>query len=410
MSKKSAAENRRSRQASSAARQRAQRARGVTRNTSPRKRTYWHAGWPGLEPGTILVGSDEATGLGIDSARYMGQDRDDELDPYDASKVYFSNDIEFARAFATNTQIADSPTGVVYQRGALYRVEPIGDIEPDPDFQKSDVSWCSPRARIVTVEDPNVMMDAYSAAERIGPHMAWTDGSPVYSKTGKYLLSPEQKQSAFTQTQLDSLVAWTPLRHVNAALAGERSGDRPLIEKHSEIAIDAAEATDVLKRHFKRAKALVDQGVEFSDNYRPVIDDLSSLIAPTELQADDPRAVAVAIHPRDGLIGAAVFTAARMGDAEDQMVMMIDRVAVTPSWRRKGVGSVLLTTMQQLLPNPVDFAVGHCDSQIAPFFAQMGYTVLTPDTPLAFPVEKFEKDLQPVQFPGQCAFYRQGRW
>jgi hypothetical protein len=111
----------------------------------------------------------------------MGQDNGDELDPFDASKVYFSSDIEFARAFATNTQIADIPTGVVYRRGAPYRVEPIGDIEPDPDFQKSDVSWCSPRVPIVTVEDPNVRTDAYSAAERIGPQMAGANEHSIQS-------------------------------------------------------------------------------------------------------------------------------------------------------------------------------------------------------------------------------------
>lgn len=362
-----------------------------------------------MEPGTVLVGSSEAAERNIDTARYMSQHGNGELTPYDPSKVYFSTDLDFARAFATNTQISDAPTGVVFQRGALYRVEPIGQVELDPDFHNSDVSWCAPRARIVAVEDPNVMMDAYTAAEHIGPHMSWADGSAIYSETGEYLLSPEQKQSDHTQSRLQSLLPWTPLQHVNAALAGVPSGDRPQAAKHSEIYLEAAEGIDVVARHFTRATALLAESIDFSDDYRPVINELSTLIAPTELQDDDPRGAIVALHPRDGLIGACVFTAAQMGSGSDQMVMMIDRVSVTPTWRHRGLGSVLLTTAQQLLPNPADFAVGHCDEETAPFFSQMGYTVLKSDIPLVFPVEKYEQDLQPIQFPGQCIFYRQGR-
>lgn len=411
MGKKSSAANKKRQQADNAARQRTQRARTVPRServdVDP---TYWHGGWPGMEPGTILVGAAEATQLGIDPAQYTGHKINNDLTPYNPKKVYFSSQREFARAFANNTRMADEQTGVVFQRGALYRVEPLGDIDADPDFLDSGVSWCASQARIIAVEDPNVMMDAYTSTQSIGPYMTWTDGSPVYSATGEYLLSPEQAQSGQNQSKLSAILPWTPLEHVNAALTRKRSGDRPRASDHIEVAHEADEAASVLVRHFARATALMASGIEFSSDYLPVLDKVNALIAPAELNEVDPQGVIVALHPQEGVIGVCVVTAAQMGEDQSQMVVMIDRVAVAPAWRHQGVGSVLLLTVQQLLPSSVDFAVGHCPPEVAPFFAQMGFTVLNPSVPIAFPVQKHQKDLQPVQFPDdECGFYRQGR-
>lgn len=65
----------------------------------------------------------------------------------DPERVYFSSNREFARGPAGRIQGGDSDTGIVYQYGALYEVEPQGEIEKDPDFE-GGVSWCAPRVRM----------------------------------------------------------------------------------------------------------------------------------------------------------------------------------------------------------------------------------------------------------------------
>jgi GNAT superfamily N-acetyltransferase len=371
-----------------------------------KQRGYWHGGWPGLEPGTVLVGSAEAPQHGINPTRYMPRYTGAEPNPTDPKRVYFSSSRDFAKAFAARMHTRDITTGVAFQHGALYRVEPLGDVEMDPDFEIGGVSWCAPQARIVAVEDPNVMADVYTATKALGPYMTWSDQSPVYTDQGKYIPSPEQIRAGQSQSLLVSLLPWTPVDHINAALTGTSTGERPNAAKHPGITLEADEATTVWLRHFSRATELTQQGITFSDNYTKMRDDVNELIAPTELGTEDARGVIVALHPADGVIGACIITAAQM---EDQMVMFIDKVAVAPAWRRQGIGSVMLLTSQQLLPSTVDFAAGHCAPELGPFFAQMGYTVLKPGVPLLLAVNKREEDIGSLQIEGDCWFHRQGR-
>ncbi|WP_162802117.1 GNAT family N-acetyltransferase [Ornithinimicrobium murale] len=368
--------------------------------------TYWHGGWPGLGPGTVLVGAAEASQHGIDLSRYKAGRL--ESDPFLTSphRVYFSSNRDFAKAFASRLTIRDTTTGIAFQRGALYRVEPLGDVEVDPDFRDHRISWCAPRARIIAVEDPNVMVDTYTATEWLGPYMSWSDRSPVYSTTGEYLLSPDQIHSGQVVARQVARLPWTPLDHIDAALNHRPSGSRPMAANHPDIAMQAAEAVAVTQRHFDSAGRLTQQGVEFSNDYLPVRDQVNALIEPVELSMDESRGVVVASHPQDGVIGACVVTASQM---HEQLVMFIDRVGVAPTWRHQGLGSVMLSMAQQLLPNTVDFAAGHCPREIAPFFVQLGYTLLNPGVPLILPVDKDGEDNPALQVADDCWFYRQGR-
>lgn len=369
-------------------------------------RGYWHGGWPGLEPGTVLVGSVEAPQHGIELERYRPRYAGSEANPTDPNRVYFSSSRDFAKAFAARMHTRDITTGVSFQHGALYRVEPLGDVEEDPDFKVGGVSWCAPQARIVAVEDPNVMVDVYTATEIIGPFMTWSDQSPIYTAKGGYIPSPEQIRVGQPHPLLVSPLPWTPVDHLNAALTGTSTGDRPNAGTHSGIALEADEATAVWLRHLSRATELIQKGITFYSDYTKVRDEVNALIAPAELGADDPRGVVVALHPTEGVVGACVITAAQM---EDQMVMFIDKVAVAPAWKRQGLGSVMLSISQQALPSTVDFAAGHCVTEIAPFFAQMGYTVQKPGVPLLLAVNKVEADIASLQLEDDCWFYRQGR-
>lgn len=103
------------------------------------------------------------------------------------------------------------------------------------------------------------------------------------------------------------------------------------------------------------------------------------------------------------VIGALVLTAA---DFDGKCVMLLDAISVTPEWRGKGVGTVMLLAAQQLLPAQVFFAAGHCDPSVAGFFAQAGYTVLRPGENLILPVGD-EPGLIDIG-SDHAWFYRQG--
>jgi hypothetical protein len=109
---------------------------------------YWHGGKPGLRPGDTIepqpLGSGEhlVDGCPTCEARKRGQQLpEDNLDP---SKVYVTTDREYARIYAAG-----------YPHGALYRVEPMGELEPSPD---PVASWGCASARVLAVYDAYVRL------------------------------------------------------------------------------------------------------------------------------------------------------------------------------------------------------------------------------------------------------------
>lgn len=366
-------------------------------------RRYWHGGRAGLKPGTILLGRAEAEIEGINLDQYDMQ-RGYGLGVTSPHRVYFTSDREFARGFAARIQGRDTVTGIVVEQGTLYEVEPLGDVERDPDFH-GNVSWCAPQARILSVAERNVRLDAYQINERIGPYSGWTDRSPIYTASGHYMPSPEQRQAGFQHLLFDVLYPWAPLEFINPWIAGLRSGDRPSAELHGGVHTEASEGGEVLIHHVERAKRLLGLGIEFSDDPRPHIARINQLLGEhhTRVQPNDTRGVVVAKHPTEGVIGAMIFTGAQF---DDRVGMMIDAVVVDKSWRQRGVGSVLLLTAQQILPGAPTFAAGHCAPALAPFFAQAGYTVLNPGVALPFPLGK---EVSVLDVGGEeCWFFRQG--
>jgi hypothetical protein len=122
----------------------------------------WHGGIPGLRVGDLLLppsvsGNDRiariharllATRPGIDP---------DAITPDDASPdwVHFTPHRNVALAYA-GTSRRD------YGSGALYVVDPIGEVETDPDFPVQGLR--AHAARIVTVYDPHVNISEARAA------------------------------------------------------------------------------------------------------------------------------------------------------------------------------------------------------------------------------------------------------
>lgn len=106
--------------------------------------TYFHGGYPGLKPGDLLLPPD-TTGtehrLSAIAAEHNGPAHSTRTDI-----VYVTTGRDVARAFAA-----------FYPDGALYRVEPAGALEPDPDCDLPDLSWQCAAARVAAVVDPVVL-------------------------------------------------------------------------------------------------------------------------------------------------------------------------------------------------------------------------------------------------------------
>lgn len=368
---------------------------------------YWHGGRTGLEVGTILIPRAEAERNGDDMTHYDLQ-RGYGMNVTDPERVYFSSNREFARGFAGRIQGGDSDTGIVYQHGALYEVEPLGEIEKDPGFE-GGVSWCAPRARIIAVEESNVRLNPFEVSERLGPYTAWMDGSPVYTPGGRYIPSPEQIKFGGIEAVLamvETISPWTPVEYINASIAGQPTGYRPSQENFPSVLMGGAEAIDVMYAHRRRATVLTKLGVTFMQDalsHLPEVNALLQNAGHTVLSPDDERGTVVAFDTDGGVIGALVLTGV---DFDGKCVMLIDAISVAPEWQGRGIGTVMLLAAQQLLPAQVFFAAGHCDPTVAGFFAQAGYTVLRPGENLILPVGD---DPGLIDVGSEHAwFYRQG--
>lgn len=111
---------------------------------------YWHGGAPGLRPGDLIeprpVGDTRhlVDGCPTCEARRNGTQLDsDDNDPH---MVYVTTDREYARVYAAG-----------YPHGALYRVDPVGDLtdRAEHDFAPS---WGCQSARVLAVYDAYVTM------------------------------------------------------------------------------------------------------------------------------------------------------------------------------------------------------------------------------------------------------------
>lgn len=103
---------------------------------------YFRGGAPHLEPGDLIVpATDErhlVDGCPTCEARRAGHQLD--TDPNNPAKVYVTTERDYARVFAAG-----------YPHGALYVVDPIGELEPTRD--DTVPSWSVEAARVVAVYD-----------------------------------------------------------------------------------------------------------------------------------------------------------------------------------------------------------------------------------------------------------------
>jgi hypothetical protein len=100
---------------------------------------YFHGGYPRLYPGDLVL-PPRVTGAPSLGA-YMPEvaRRQRIANPYRADRVFVVTSEAEARLYA----------GAYPGGGALYIVEPQGDLEPDPDCTEPGLSWMAPAARVV---------------------------------------------------------------------------------------------------------------------------------------------------------------------------------------------------------------------------------------------------------------------
>jgi len=117
---------------------------------------YYHGGPPDLRVGDLIEpqpmdrGRHLVDGCPVCEARKNGKPSDyDQNHRFD--RVYVTTDKFVAKCFAAG-----------YPRGSLYRVEPIGDLEPDPEHEQS---FAVPAARIVKVAERGIDPSRWSKAD-----------------------------------------------------------------------------------------------------------------------------------------------------------------------------------------------------------------------------------------------------
>lgn len=347
------------------------------------QRQFWHGGLPGLGPGDVLLSRADIEASGFSLPHHQVQPGY-ALGITDPGRVYFTTNREFARGWAAQQAVRDPDTGISISQGALYRVRPMGSIEPDPDFAHTSVSWCAPRACILEVEESSVSLDLYAATERIGPHIPWQDGSPVYAEDGSYLLAPEQiKDGAPAYQVLGLLRPWTPLECINAWLEGKPPPDRPKQSEHPGILHAGASAIDVQIVYERCAQRLSAIGTTYSRT----------------VDGKGHPTVTVML-PKAGLFAKQVSATAGLWLFSPE-VTVISHLDVLPQQGDLSATCLLLAMEAYSAP----LTIGHCPPEVSRFFAALGFTVLRPGVRIP--------DLPGINLPAssqqnECWFYRQG--
>lgn len=113
---------------------------------------YWHGGAPGLRAGDLITPRPDGDhahlvkGCRVCDARRAGRPTED--DDNDPGMVYVTTSKAYARLYA-----------VGYPNGALYRVEPVGDLTDRMEGgHDAAPSWGCNAARILAVYDACVQM------------------------------------------------------------------------------------------------------------------------------------------------------------------------------------------------------------------------------------------------------------
>ncbi|MFB2598740.1 hypothetical protein ACEXQE_13180 [Herbiconiux sp. P17] len=169
---------------------------------------YFHGGAPGLGKKELLRSKESASSAlspAMVAAHY--QPRGTAKD-YSESHVYFTTDLDLARAFANSFGSS---------QGWVYRVRPIGPVEIDTDFP-GGISFRAPLAEITRVENDRVSMTLEEQTRIFGPIQIWHGGGRYFDEKGIVQPSIPMERAGWTPAALELLPAWTPLERLGHEL------------------------------------------------------------------------------------------------------------------------------------------------------------------------------------------------
>lgn len=177
-----------------------QRTKPTTGAVDPGEETlYFHGGAPDLRPGDVLR---PASALGFAFTYHQGDAT------YDPAYVYFTPQIEIATAYAARCvlpYVNEIP-------GDVYRVQPLGPIEPDPDYGPlPEIYKRAPRARILEVVRTEVALTDREQFQLEAPWLHW--GSldlPMYDVDGFMIPSAEMRSNGVTAEHTRIYGPWLP--------------------------------------------------------------------------------------------------------------------------------------------------------------------------------------------------------
>lgn len=210
----------------------------TTNRSSP---TFWHGGAPGLEVGDMIVPRAELPLSNLDRHLAMVSE-----DPTDTGRVYVTADRAFASAWAI--RYSNNPY-LKARTGAVYRVEPLGNIGADPDFPHEAGSFTADRAVIVEVDRRRVTGAPRVANKIVGPFTTWSDGTATYTEDGWMTVPPQFRQFRITESEMRRAGQWPSFDTV----AVDGSTGRLTVEGHPPATAEAKRQLRDLQRYLAAA-------------------------------------------------------------------------------------------------------------------------------------------------------------
>lgn len=167
---------------------------------------YFHGGVPDLEPGDILR---SAADLGFNVAYHT--EAADEV--YDPGYVYLTTKVEIATSYAARCVMP-----VVNEvPGDVYRVQPLGPLESDPDYDgMPGIYMRAPRARVLEVVRTEVALSDREQIQLEAPWLGWGSlDQPMYDADGFMIPSEEMKANGITAEHTRIYGPWLPAHRID---------------------------------------------------------------------------------------------------------------------------------------------------------------------------------------------------
>lgn len=158
------------------------RRRAQARATGYSGPALFHGGVPGLDVGDVLRPASE---LGAHFTYHSP------IAIYDPGFVYAVSDVQVAGSYASRYL----PAHGLPEPGDVYRVEPLGAEEPDPDYKHwPEVFRRMRHARVVEVVERGLSYSEEFQLEMEMHYLVWSDGTPSYLPGGQINPSPLMRQ------------------------------------------------------------------------------------------------------------------------------------------------------------------------------------------------------------------------